>query len=62
MRAIKTKDFWRIRVGIQKKRRVDAMDLVLKKFTPEEKKIVLRLEKMILDILLNPLFVLTVRV
>ena len=48
MRALKTKDFWRIRIGVQKKKRVDAMDLVLKKFSPEEQKIIKKIEKRIL--------------
>ena len=38
MRALKTKDFWRLRVGIQKKKRVNAENLVLMKFAPQEKK------------------------
>lgn len=37
MRALKTNEFYRIRVGIgQKKKTKDAMDIVLKKFTPKE--------------------------
>ncbi len=37
MRALKTNEFYRIRVGIgQKKKTKDAMDVVLKKFTPKE--------------------------
>lgn len=39
MRALKTKDFWRLRVGIQKKKRVGAINLVLMKFTPQEKNV-----------------------
>lgn len=37
-RALKTKAFWRVRIGIQKKKRVDAMKLVLQPFQPAEKK------------------------
>lgn len=37
-RALKTKSFWRIRIGIQRKKRVDAMKLVLQPFSPTEKK------------------------
>lgn len=39
-RALGTWDFWRFRIGIQKRKRVDAMKLVLQKFTPEENKLV----------------------
>ena len=37
-RALKTKTFWRVRLGIQRKKRVDAMKLVLQPFQPAEKK------------------------
>lgn len=37
-RALKTKAFWRVRIGIQRKKRVDAMKLVLQSFQPAEKK------------------------
>jgi len=36
MRAVKTKKFWRMRIGIQKKRRIPGDDLVLQKFSGEE--------------------------
>jgi len=36
MRALKTKDFWRMRIGVQKKRRVAGEDLVLQKFRLDE--------------------------
>lgn len=35
-RALGTWNFWRLRIGIQKKKRVDAMKLVLQKFTLAE--------------------------
>lgn len=35
-RALQSWEFWRLRIGIQKKRRVDAMKLVLQKFAPAE--------------------------
>lgn len=38
-RAIGTWGFWRIRLGIQKKKRISAEKLVLKKFTSDEEKI-----------------------
>ncbi|MBI4132073.1 MAG: aminoacyl-tRNA hydrolase [Candidatus Sungbacteria bacterium] len=36
MRALKTRDFWRMRIGVQKKRRVPGEDLVLQKFRGDE--------------------------
>lgn len=36
MRAIKTKGSWRMRIGVQKKRRVPGEDLVLQKFSGDE--------------------------
>jgi len=36
MRALKTKNFWRMRIGVQKKRRVPGEDLVLQKFRGDE--------------------------
>ena len=47
-RAIGTLDFWRLRIGIQKKKRVDAMKLVLQKFTPAEEKSLKKVMKKIL--------------
>lgn len=38
IRALKTQSFWRFRIGIQKKKRVEAEKLVLQKFTPDEKR------------------------
>ena len=48
-RAIGTWDFWRLRIGIQKKKRVDAMKLVLQKFKPDEEKILKKVTKKILE-------------
>ena len=36
MRAVKAKDFWRMRIGVQKKRRVLGENLVLQKFRGDE--------------------------
>lgn len=55
MRALKTKDFWRIRVGIQKKKRVDAMKLILQKFTPTEQLTIKKLSKKIIELFEKPL-------
>jgi peptidyl-tRNA hydrolase, PTH1 family len=54
-RALKTWGFWRLRVGIQKKKRVDAMKLVLQKFSPAEEAQLKKTQKKIfagLDIIL----------
>lgn len=45
MRAVKTKDFWRMRSGVQKKRRVPGEDLVLQKFRSDELAIVKKVIK-----------------
>ncbi|MBI4132726.1 MAG: aminoacyl-tRNA hydrolase [Candidatus Sungbacteria bacterium] len=45
MRAVKTKNFWRMRVGVQKKRRVPGEDLVLQKFKGDEISIVKKITK-----------------
>lgn len=36
MRALRTKNFWRMRIGVQKKRRIAGEDLVLQKFRGDE--------------------------
>lgn len=46
-RALATEKFWRLRIGIQKKKRVDAMKLVLQKFTPVEELAIKKLKKKI---------------
>lgn len=46
-RALKTEAFWRLRLGIQKKKRVEAMKLVLQKFTPAEIVLLKKLRKKI---------------
>lgn len=48
-RALKTEAFWRLRIGIQKKKRIDAMKLVLQKFTPAEQTELKKLKKKIFD-------------
>ena len=62
MRALKTRDFWRIRIGTQKKKHIDAMEIVLKKFSPAEKLIIKKLEKKILETIEKPLFITTLSV
>ncbi len=51
MRALNSRAFWRFRIGIQKKRRVEAEKLVLQKFNPDEKKIVNKAVKKTLEAL-----------
>ena len=48
-RALGTWDFWRFRIGIQKKKRVDAMKLVLQKFTPAEEPLLKKIKKRALE-------------
>lgn len=45
IRALKTKDFWRLRIGIAGRRDIPAERLVLKKFTPEEQKQIKKITK-----------------
>lgn len=45
MRALKSKKFWRMRIGIQKKRRVPGEDLVLQKFRGDEEAVVKKVIK-----------------
>lgn len=45
MRCIKTKKFWRMRTGVQKKRRIPGEDLVLQKFRGDEEAIVKKIIK-----------------
>lgn len=45
MRALKTKKFWRMRIGVQKKRRVPGENLVLQKFRPDEELAVKKIVK-----------------
>ncbi len=45
MRAVKTKDFWRMRIGVQKKRRVPGENLVLQKFRGDELAVVKKIIK-----------------
>lgn len=45
MRALKTKNFYRMRIGVQKKRRVQGEDLVLQKFRSDELTMVKKIVK-----------------
>ncbi|OGZ97127.1 MAG: hypothetical protein A3J10_00065 [Candidatus Sungbacteria bacterium RIFCSPLOWO2_02_FULL_54_10] len=45
IRALKTKDFWRFRIGIAGKRDIPAEKLVLKKFTHDETRILKKISK-----------------
>lgn len=46
-RALRSWEFWRLRIGIQKKKRVDAMKLVLQKFSPAEDALLKKMQKKI---------------
>lgn len=61
MRALKTKDFWRIRIGIQKKKRVPAIDLVLQKWKSQEKALLKKIESKVWIYIQKPLQTTTVR-
>jgi len=45
IKNLKTKNFWRFRIGIQSKKRNLAENIVLKKWSPNEKKIVDKIKK-----------------
>ena len=51
IRALKTKEFWRLRIGIAGKRNIPAERLVLKKFTPDEQRIVKKITKKTMEAL-----------
>ena len=51
IRALKTKEFWRLRIGIAGKRDVPAERLVLKKFTPDESRIMKKITKKTIEAL-----------
>jgi len=53
MRKLKTKEFWRIRIGINPtKKKKDAMDVVLKKFSKKDDQEIKKLKKKINEALL----------
>ncbi|MBI2637859.1 MAG: peptidyl-tRNA hydrolase, partial [Candidatus Sungbacteria bacterium] len=55
-RALKTEKFWRVRIGIQRKKRVDAMKLVLQKFKGDEDREIKKIMKKVgegLELLLS---------
>lgn len=45
IRNLKSKSFWRFRIGIQGKKRVLAEKIVLKKWTPKEEEIIKKIKK-----------------
>lgn len=49
MRMLKTKNFWRMRIGVQKKKRVPGEDLVLQKFRGEEEATAKKMTRKSLD-------------
>lgn len=53
LRALRSKNVWRIRIGIQKKKRIAAENIVLKKFTPAEKDTLKKLRRVFKDLLIT---------
>jgi len=51
MRALKTRDFWRFRIGISGKRDIPAEKFILKKFMPEELRVVKKITKKTIEAL-----------
>lgn len=49
IRALKTNEFWRFRLGIASKRDVPAEKLVLRTFTPDEQRVVKKIIKKTMD-------------
>ncbi len=49
IRALKTREFWRFRIGIGGKRDIPAEKLVLKKFTPDEQRAMKKITKRTLE-------------
>lgn len=45
IRVLKTNEFWRFRLGIAGKRDIPAEKIVLRKFTPEEKRVITKIIK-----------------
>lgn len=51
LRILRSKKVWRIRIGIQKKKRIRAEEIVLKSFTPKEQLELKKLQKVFLVML-----------
>ena len=51
IRALKTNEFWRFRIGIAGKRNISAEKIVLKKFTPDEKRLTTKITKKTIEAL-----------
>ena len=51
IRALKTNEFWRFRIGIAGKRDIPAEKIVLRKFTPDEKRLAAKITKKTLQAL-----------
>lgn len=49
MRALKTREFWRFRIGIGTKRDVPAEKVVLRKWTPDEKRAIAKIVKQTIE-------------
>ncbi len=55
IRALKTREFWRFRIGIAGKRDIPAEKLVLKKFTPDETRLVKKITKRTIEAIMGTL-------
>ena len=53
MRSLKTRGFWRFRIGIAGRRDIPAEKLVLKKFTPDEQRTMKKMAKRTADALMR---------
>lgn len=51
MRVLKTRDFWRLRMGIAGRRDIPAEKLVLRKFTPDEMRYAKKITKLTIEAL-----------
>jgi len=51
LRSLRSKNVWRIRIGIQKKKRIAAEEIVLKSFSPKEQLEVKKLQKIFITML-----------
>ncbi len=53
MRAVKSRDFWRFRIGIAGRKDIPAEKLVLKKFTPEEQLSLKKIKKRTIEAIIS---------
>ena len=51
IKSLKTRDFWRLRIGVAGKKDIPAEKIILKKFTPEDAKLIKKVSKKTLEAL-----------